>query len=455
MGNIEKAVRIEIPQRVNEIITTLQSRGFEAYVVGGCVRDSILGRKPEDWDITTSAKPDQIKELFERTVDTGIEHGTVTVMRGKEGFEVTTYRIDGDYEDGRHPKEVLFTGNLHEDLLRRDFTINAMAYNDKEGLQDIFGGMEDLENGVIRCVGNARERFSEDALRILRAVRFSAQLGFDIHEDTKDAIRKLAGTLRKISAERIQTELVKLLVSPHPELLLLAYELGITNVILPEFDRMMETTQETPHHMHNVGVHTIEALKAIRADKVLRLTMLFHDMGKPEYKTMDQDGTAHFKKHAIGSERIVKDVMRRLKFDNDTTRKVSKLVLYHDCRMPAEGKPVRRAMKEIGQELFPAYLEVRMADTLAQSTYHREEKIANIKGVESVYKEILRRGECVSLKELHVNGKDLISAGIMPGKEMGEILNALLAEVVDDPGKNEREYLISRALEMEKRGGQG
>lgn len=439
---------IRLPEKVKWIIRNLKEHGFEAYAVGGCVRDSILGREPEDWDITTSAKPEEIKKIFRRTVDTGIEHGTVTVLAEKEGFEVTTYRIDGAYEDGRHPKEVWFTGQLGEDLRRRDFTINAMAYNDEDGLCDLFGGREDLKKGIVRCVGDAHARFTEDALRILRAVRFCAQLGFSMEEKTKEAAGDLAGTLTKISAERIQSELVKLLISPHPEEILTAWELGITKIILPEFDRMMETEQETPHHVYNVGVHTVEALRQIRADRILRLAILFHDMGKPEYKTMDADGTAHFKQHAVGSERIAKEIMRRLKFDNDTIRKVSRLVYYHDYRMPPERKLVRRAVNRIGKELFPYYLEIRMADTLAQSTYQREQKVGDIRGVAEKFEEILNLGECVSLKEMAVTGKDLISAGIQPGPKMGEILNQLLEEVLGDPEKNQKEYLLERAVEQ-------
>jgi tRNA nucleotidyltransferase/poly(A) polymerase len=262
-------MKIQLPEKVNRIITTLQKHGFEAYAVGGCVRDSFLGRVPGDWDITTSAAPEETKSLFARTFDTGIEHGTITVLLNGEGFEVTTYRIDGKYEDNRHPSKVQFTRSLSEDLLRRDFTINAMAYNEQDGLVDLFHGMEDLKKGVIRCVGNAEARFSEDALRILRAIRFSAQLGFEIEKETRQAIRKLAPNLSYISAERIQTELVKLLISDHPEKIQDAYELGITKVILPEFDAMMETTQETLHHCYNVGEHTIHALMNIPADKVL------------------------------------------------------------------------------------------------------------------------------------------------------------------------------------------
>lgn len=260
-------LRIQLPERVDRIITTLQEHGYEAYAVGGCVRDSVLGREPEDWDITTSAMPEETKALFRKTFDTGIEHGTVTVLMGDEGFEVTTYRIDGKYEDARHPKEVSFTRNLKEDLRRRDFTINAMAYNEKDGLVDIFGGVADLEAEVLRCVGDAEERFGEDALRILRGIRFAAQLGFRLEEDTRRGMRKLAPELVKISAERIQAELVKMLVSDMPEMLKEAYELGITGIVLPEFDRIMETEQETPHHIYSVGEHTLHAMKNIRADK--------------------------------------------------------------------------------------------------------------------------------------------------------------------------------------------
>ena len=248
--------------------------------MGGCVRDSVLGRTPNDWDITTSAKPDDVKRLFTRTIDTGIKHGTVTVMMDHEAFEVTTYRIDGVYDDGRHPREVTFTVSLAEDLRRRDFTINAMAYNEETWLVDLFDGMQDIQAGMIRCVGNAEERFTEDALRMLRAVRFSAQLGYEIAEDTKNAVRKLAPNLRKISAERIQAELVKLVVSDHPDYMRTAYETGITGQILPEFDLCMETVQNNPHHCYNVGEHILHAMLEVEPDKVLRLGMLFHDIGK-------------------------------------------------------------------------------------------------------------------------------------------------------------------------------
>lgn len=433
---------IKLPDKVNSIITTLQNHGHEAYVVGGCVRDFLLGRTPEDWDITTSAMPEETKALFERTFDTGIEHGTVTVLLGKEGFEVTTYRIDGKYEDSRHPREVTFTRSLKEDLLRRDFTINAMAYNEKNGLVDIFGGLADLEGQIIRCVGSAMKRFSEDALRILRGVRFAAQLGFEIEPNTKAAMKALAYTLHNISAERIQTELVKMIVSDRPELLETAYELEITKEVLPEFDCIMNTEQETPHHMYNVGIHTLHAMKNVRPNKILRLTMLLHDMGKPALKTIDINGVAHFKKHAVESEVIARTILKRLKFDNDTLHKVTKLVYYHDYRMPARAKYVRRAMNVIGEDIFPYYMEVRKADVLAQSTYLRKEKMQNLEDIAQLYAEIKEGRQCVSLKNLAVTGSDLIAIGIEPGRQIGEKLKELLDLVIEKPEMNNKEELL-------------
>ena len=440
-------MKIELPQKVTMIIQNLQLHGYEAYAVGGCVRDSILARRPEDWDITTSARPDEIKKLFNRTVDTGIEHGTVTVLIGKDSYEVTTYRIDGAYEDGRHPKEVRFTRSLKEDLRRRDFTINAMAYNDEVRLVDIFGGMQDLNHHLIRCVGDPKERFSEDALRILRAVRFSSQLNFPIESKTAEAVKELAPTLKNISAERIQAELVKLLVSPHPERIRDAYELGITKVILPEWDNMEGVEQNTPHHRYDVAEHTIHALKNVKRDKILRLTMLFHDMGKPEMKTTDEKGRDHFKGHALVSEEIARKVMRRLKFDNDTVKKVTRLVCYHDYRAEATPKNVRRAMNRIGVELFPYYLAVRMADAKAQSSYRRREKVENIIEMRRLYQKALLNGECVTLRQLAVSGRDLMELGMRPGREIGSMLSELLEYVIDDPERNKKEILCDYVKE--------
>lgn len=437
-------MKIEIPSKAAMILNILEDAGFEAYVVGGCVRDSILGRIPDDWDITTSAAPEQVKALFRRTVDTGLAHGTVTVMMEKEGFEVTTYRVDGEYEDGRHPKEVTFTASLEEDLKRRDFTINAMAYNPSTGIVDLFGGLEDLENKLIRCVGNPLERFTEDALRIMRAVRFSAQLGFQIEENTKNALGVLAPNLRHVSAERIQVELIKLLVSPHPDYLRIAYETGVTKEFLPEWDACMVTEQNTPHHCYTVGEHILHSLLNIRADKVLRLTMLLHDIGKPAVKKTDENGRDHFKMHGPESEKMAHDILRRLKLDNDTISKVCRLVKWHDYRPLPEMKAVRRAVNKIGEDLFPLYLEVQRADTLAQSDYRREEKTGRLEGVCACWKQIREEKQCVSLKSLAVTGRDLIAEGFAPGREIGEILQYLLEIVLEDPEQNQKEKLLAK-----------
>ena len=440
-----------MPEKAKKVVNTIQAAGFEAYVVGGCVRDSILGRQPQDWDITTSAKPEQVKALFPRTIDTGLQHGTVTVMQDREGFEVTTYRIDGEYEDSRHPKEVVFTPNLEEDLKRRDFTINAMAYNEEKGLVDIFGGMEDIRFGRIRCVGRAEERFGEDALRMLRAIRFSAQLGYEIDEETKQGIRRLAPTLKNISAERIQTELVKMLVSPHPDYLRTAYDMGVTKVFFPEFDRAMETEQHHPHHMYSVGEHILHSLAYVSADKVLRLTMLLHDIGKPDTLTIDEQGITHFYNHESLSAEMAKGILRRLKFDNDTINMVYKLVMYHDYGNSVEPtlQIVRRAMNKIGEDAFPALFQVKYADMMAQSDYLRDEKLKRLENWKRLYTEICEKEQCVSLKTLAVTGSDLIAAGMKPGKELGEVLQKLLQLVLDDPSCNTKDKLLAEAQRLQ------
>lgn len=446
---MQSMVMMQLPEKVKFIINTIMEAGYEAYAVGGCIRDSILGRIPDDWDITTSATPCQVKELFGRTIDTGLKHGTVTVMLDKEGFEVTTYRIDGVYEDNRHPKEVTFTASLIEDLKRRDFTINAMAYNDTAGLVDAFGGMEDIERKVIRCVGNPRERFTEDALRIMRAVRFSAQLGYQIEAETKEAIKELSQNLAHISAERIQTELVKLVISPHPEKLKVACETGITKVILPEFDVCMATEQNNPHHCYNVGEHILKSVEKIRPEKVLRLAMLFHDIGKPGTLTLDEKGISHFHGHQEVSEEMARNILKRLKFDNDTIYMVTKLVRYHDYEVMAGEKYVRRAIMKIGEDIFPLLYDVKKADILAQSDYLRKEKEENLKAVYQIYEKVIAQKQCVSLKMLAVTGNDLIEEiGMQPGREMGEVLHKLLDIVVDNPDQNSRENLLKLAKEI-------
>lgn len=441
---------IEIPEKAEQILQILHENGYEAYVVGGCVRDSILGRRPEDWDITTSASPLQVKELFPKTIDTGIEHGTVTIMIGKDGFEVTTYRIDGAYEDCRHPKEVVFTLNLTEDLKRRDFTINAMAYSHESGLVDEFGGMEDLKNGMIRCVGDPRERFSEDALRMMRAVRFAAQLGFVLEEQTKAAIREMADALDRISVERIQVELVKILVSPNPHWFRLAYECGITSVIMPEFDRIMVQRQNNPHHAYTTGEHTLIALQNIPADRILRLTMLFHDMGKPEVFMTDENGRDHFRGHAAYSEKIARRIMKNLKFDNETIRIVCNLVKNHSWYPKLTGMDVRLCAYQIGPELFESFLLVKRADIMAHHPNVIQEKLDYLKEVEHIWRDVKLHGDCLSLKEMKLTGKDLTADGMEPGPKLGELLLRLLGEVLEFPERNDREALLARSRELRK-----
>lgn len=442
-------MKISLPKDVEYIINTLQRAGYEAYAVGGCVRDTILNREPDDWDITTSAKPMEIKKLFPVTIDTGIQHGTVTVLRNHVGYEVTTYRIDGEYADNRHPKEVIFTASLKEDLLRRDFTINAMAYNHEDGIIDEYGGLNDISDGIIRCVGNPYDRFSEDALRIMRAVRFSAQLGYRIEEETSKAIVKLAPNLSTISAERINTELTKLLLSPNPDYLRDACRLGITRVVLPEFDKCMECEQVNPHHCYSVGEHTLHSLRFVPNDRVLRYTMLFHDFGKPDTRSVGEDGRMHFYGHPLVSERMASDIMHRLKFDNDTLHAVKLLCRNHDLEIIEDKKHVRRAMNKLGSDNFSKLLMVKRADCMAQSDYKREEKLASLDKLESIYNEIVSAKECVCMKDLAVCGRDLIDLGVKPGPEMGAILGKLLSKVIDEPSLNDREVLLDMVKKLE------
>ena len=437
--------KMQIPDKVRYILEMLENHGFEAYIVGGCVRDGILGRTPGDWDITTSARPWQVKEIFPRTIDTGIEHGTVTVMLDRDGLEVTTYRIDGDYEDGRHPKQVAFTGHLEDDLARRDFTINAMAYNPKRGIIDIFGGMEDLKQHKICCVGCAAHRFDEDALRILRAVRFSAQLDFDIEEKTAAAIREKAGHLRQISAERIAAELIKLLVSFHPEKLALAWELGITAVILPEYDKVVGVIQNTPNHIYTVDVHTIKAICNIEPDPVLRLTMLLHDLGKPAVKKT-KDGRDTFYRHPEVSAQIAKTVIRRLKLDNRTLDHTVRLVQWHGLKYDATPVHVRRALNRVGADIFSDFLKVQRADVMAKSPQVIERKLKLLDEKEALYHQIIEQGQCFCVKMLDVNGRDLIEAGIQAGPLLGAVLDRLVERVIDHPELNQKDVLIEMAL---------
>lgn len=405
-------VIIELPKDVRYIIDILTQNGYEAYAVGGCVRDSILGRVPGDWDITTSALPQQVKALFRRTIDTGIQHGTVTIMLGKNGYEVTTYRIDGKYEDSRHPESVEFTPNLEEDLKRRDFTINAMAYNDENGVVDIFGGIDDIRNRIIRCVGNAHDRFTEDALRILRAVRFSAQLGFEIDKATKDAARELAPTLVKISRERIHTELNKLLLSDNPDYFSVVYELGVMKVIIPELE--------------GVNSGDIDRLKVLikRTKPCLpeRYAALLSVIGKDKTRA----------------------VLKGLKLDNATISMAVKLVEYLGITPALTEPQMRHYINEVGKEDALRVIDFNLS--FADESMHEE-----YTDMRKLCAHVLERGDCTSLKELDVTGKDLVDAGFEAGKQLGELLNSLLTEVLDNPSLNDRNYLLGRAKELGRR----
>lgn len=438
------SLEIEIPQGAAWVLEQLRDAGYEAYVVGGCVRDSLLHRMPDDWDITTSAKPEDTKRIFRRTVDTGIQHGTVTVMVDRTGYEVTTYRIDGEYADGRHPEHVTFTASLLEDLKRRDFTINAMAYSPAEGLVDEFDGIGDINRRVIRAVGDPVQRFTEDALRMMRAIRFSAQLDYRIDEDTREGIRLLAPNLQKVSAERIRVELEKLLLSEHPEELKEAYELGLLRQFLPELSECMECGQNNPHHCLSVGDHILCAVKAARRDKVLRLALLLHDIAKPQVKTTDENGIDHFHGHAARSAALADRILRDLKYDNQTREAAVRLIAWHDRNLGDSLPEIRKSISELGEEWFLPLLEVKTSDVEAQSDYQRDEKLGKIEYWRNAFEEIRCAGDCLSLKNLAVSGKDLIAAGAAPGREIGRILHEMLEEVLREPAHNTREYLLEK-----------
>ncbi len=442
--------KLTMPVGARYIIEQLNNNGFEAYIVGGCVRDSLLGKNPNDWDITTSATPYEVKSIFSRTIDTGIQHGTVTVLvdksiskGGEYSFEVTTYRVDGKYEDHRRPTEVQFTACLEEDLKRRDFTINAMAYNDEKGVIDIFGGVKDLEEGVIRCVGKASDRFDEDALRILRAERFAAQLGFVIEDETKKAMSKQAKFLKDISAERIQVELTKLITSNHPDRLVEAYELGLTKIILPEFDAMMETKQDNPHHLYTVGLHTIKVMENISATPILRYTALLHDVAKPLTKSFDDDGVGHFYGHQEKGAKIARQILRRLKLDNNTIDKTCLLIEHHDYGLHGGSiRAFRRFLNKLGKENFEDFLAIKKADMAGQSSYNAELRQGYVAEMIDMFHKVEAENQCVKMSDMNINGKDLIALGIAPGKEMGNILKALFDRILDEPELNDKEKLI-------------
>lgn len=439
---------IKIPEDPRHILNVLYKNKFEAYVVGGCVRDSLLLKEPNDWDITTSAKPKDMVRIFKnegyKVIPTGLKHGTVTVMIGKVGYEVTTFRVDGKYSDARHPDNVYFTDDLRDDLSRRDFTVNAMAYNEKEGLVDCFNGYKDLNNKIIRCVGNPNKRFNEDALRMLRAVRFSAQLNFEIEAKTVEGIRTNYELIKNVSMERIQSEINKILMSDNPDYLANLYEYNLLNYIIPEFTLCFKCEQNNPNHIYNVGVHIQNSLKFVEKNLVLRLTMLFHDIGKPLCKTTDENNIDHFYGHAEKSFLMAETILKRLKYDNATIEKVKKLVKFHDSDINSP-KQIRKILSKIGEENFICLLKVKEADIMAQNHIYYESRHKKIELAKNMFELIVSENNCFKLKDLAVNGCDLMDIGIKNGKTIGIILNKLLEVVIEKPQINNKKSLLEIA----------
>ena len=440
-------IKINIPADANELIHTLQNNGHSAYIVGGCVRDSILGRTPHDWDICTSATPSEMLEIFKdrKIIETGLQHGTVTVVVNGEPYECTTFRIDGIYSDNRRPDTVTFTDKLVEDLRRRDFTINAMAYNDEEGLIDPFNGMEDIKYKKISCVGCAEGRFGEDALRILRAIRFAAQLEFTIMPGTDREIHKQYKNLENISIERVNSEFCKIASSDDFCIELLLYK-DVFSLFIPELKDMFDFPQNNPWHIWDVFGHTIHAVEYCDSDDlVVRLAVFFHDFGKPHSYQDGEDGIRHFKGHGKVSADMTDSIMKRLRFDNETRNNVVELVYYHDATFEVGKKYVKRWLNKIGEKQFRRLLQVKKADNKAQNLELSSDRIKELSEIESLIDEVLQEDECFSLKDLAVNGKDLIGVGYKAGKELGNTLNKLLQLVIDGDCPNEKEKLLQEA----------
>lgn len=440
-----KRINVEVPAPVNYIIQELEKCGHEAYMVGGCVRDSVLGRKPHDYDICTSATPGEILKAFpdEEIIPTGLQHGTVTILINKEPFEVTTYRIDGDYSDNRRPDNVTFTKNLVEDLRRRDFTINAMAYNPKTGLIDPFNGMEDIKYKKIRCVGSAEDRFNEDALRILRAIRFEAQLGFAGLPETMFEIERQYDRLKNISIERINSEFCKIVASEQFCVELVLYP-NVFSLFIPELKDLIGFQQNNPYHAYDVFNHTVHAIEKCESDDlVVRLAVFFHDFGKPHSYQDGEDGIRHFKGHGKVSAEITDSIMKRLRFDNETRNNVVELVYYHDATFEVGNKYVKRWLNKIGEKQFRRLLEIRKADIKGQKPDYEESRIEKVNNIENILEEILSEKSCFSLKDLTVNGNDVKEMmKLKEGKDIGYWLNEILKRVIDGELENNRDDLV-------------
>lgn len=442
-------MNIVLPKNVKIIIDNLNKNNFEAFIVGGCVRDSIIGLTPHDWDICTNAKPDEIKKCFEgfNTFDSGIKHGTISIVLDGEVFEVTTYRIDGTYSDNRRPDSVTFTSDISKDLARRDFTINAMAYNEKSGLIDPYGGKNDLRDNIIRCVGNPEFRFNEDALRIIRALRFASVYDFVIENETSESIYKNADLLKNIAVERISVEFNKLLCGNGVEEILNNYR-DIIAVFIPEIKPMFDYNQHTKHHNRDLWYHTTYSVKSVDNNPLLRMSMLLHDIGKPKACKRDENGTCHFKGHPKHSAEMGEIILHRLKYPTDFIETCITLIKYHDVRFNGSKRQLRHVMSAIGNKNVELLLKIQRADIMAQSDYKHKEKLEKLDLACRVYKEILADKDCFTLKQLVINGNDIKNLGVNEGVKIGKILKMLLSLVIEDKLENEKSALIKKAEEI-------
>ncbi len=438
---------MELPLYVERVIERLACGGYEAYAVGGCVRDTILGVEPKDYDVTTNAKPDEVIKCFSdyRVIQTGIKYGTVTVLSDMHPIEVTTYRVDGEYNDNRRPESVTFTSLLAEDLKRRDFTVNSMAFNSQLGIIDLFDGQEDLKNGIIRAIGDPIERFNEDGLRIMRALRFASTYNLKIEDKTSRAIHNCKHLLRNISGERIAAEFNKMICG-ECENILREYP-DVFSVFIPELEKCVGFEQHTKYHNRDVYEHIIATVKSVEPVKHLRLTMLFHDIGKPQYFKMGEDGVGHFKKHAVGSCEIAERVLKELKYDNDTTYKVIELIKSHDIEIRNDEKLVKKYLNRYGEDLFFDIISVHIADDMGKAPEFQS-RIHMYQAAAETADRIIAEKQCFSLKDLAVNGNDMKKLGFK-GKDIGYILNSLLESVIEGKYANEKDILISEAIKLE------
>ncbi len=430
------------PEQVKTALRRLHASGFEAFAVGGCVRDCLLGKTPYDWDITTSARPEETEQVFSdfRILETGMKHGTVTVLLDGTALEITTYRIDGVYLDARRPESVSFSTHIQDDLARRDFTVNTLCWNEELGVLDLFGGIADLKSGILRTVGDADKRFCEDALRILRGIRFASTLGFQIEETTAESILRNRHLLTKIAAERIRVEFGKLLCGKNAAAVLEQYH-AVIEVFIPELAALVGCAQNTPYHCYDVFHHTLAALENIEPTEELRLCMFFHDFGKPACRKTDANGRDHFKGHEAVGAQMAEPILRRLRYDRKTIEKVTKLIRMHDTKSPKTKIQAKHLLSEIGEENYRALMQIKRADTRGKANpYAIDEKLAHM---EMFLSEILQNGECYSLPQLAVNGDDLLAAGIPSGKALRSVLESLLDAVIEERCPNEKAALLA------------